>query len=183
MNEEHGIIIREAYKDYEPPFDVVRIVNRLLAGVPNTRLAGLKTVVLSSSANLSKPVRKAKAHARGKSYELGKCRGRYHQKWKNESAWIELWVDNMLMSCPKPLLWVNILRDFAIADTLFHELGHHIHYSQAPEHKEKEDVADKWDKRLSRQYFRRRYWYWMPLFLLLWLILKPFGLFKKRRKN
>jgi len=29
MNDNHGIIIREAYKDYEPPFDVVTIVVRI----------------------------------------------------------------------------------------------------------------------------------------------------------
>ena len=90
MNEDHGIIIREAYKDYEPPFDVVATANRLLSGVPRKRLTGLKTVVITSSQNLSKPVRKAKAHARGKAYELGTCHGRYHQKWKSEQAWIEL---------------------------------------------------------------------------------------------
>jgi hypothetical protein len=42
MNEEHGIIIREAYKDYQPPFDVTATVHRLLNGLPQKRLAALK---------------------------------------------------------------------------------------------------------------------------------------------
>lgn len=183
MNEKHSIIIREAYKDYEPPFDVVATVNRLLNGVAQKRLAGLKTVVVASSQNLSKPVRKSKAHARGKSYELGTCRGQYHQKWKSEPAWIELWVDNILRHWPRAMLRLSFFRDLAVSDTLFHEIGHHVHYTLAPEHKEKEDVAEKWERRLNRYYYRRRYWYLFPLFLLLWLIVKPFKLLKKRKEN
>ncbi len=183
MNKKHGITIRKAYKDYEPPFDVVATVNRLLNGVPPKRLAGLKTVVVSSSLNLSKKVRKAKAKARGRSYELGKRRGSYHQKWRNEPAWIELLVDNILRHWQRSLFHFTLFRDLAVAETLFHEIGHHIHDTQAPEYKEKEDVADKWERRLTRHYCRRRYWYLIPFFLLLRFILKPLEVLRKRRKN
>ena len=183
MNEKHSIIIREAYQDYQPPFDVAATVNRLLNGVPQKRLAGLKTVVVASSQNLSKPVRKSKAHARGISYELGTCRGRYHQEWKSEPAWIELWADNILRHWPRAILCFSLLRDLAVSDVLFHEIGHHIHFTQVPEHKEREDVAEKWERRLNRHYYRRQYWHLFPLFLLLWLIMKPLKLLKKRKKD
>jgi hypothetical protein len=42
MNEKYNIMIREAYKDYQPPFDVITTVNRLLNGLPQKRLAALK---------------------------------------------------------------------------------------------------------------------------------------------
>ncbi len=183
MNKKHCITIREAYKDYKPPFDVVATVNRLLNGIPPKYLAGLKTVVVSSSQNLSKKVRKAKAKARGKSYELGKRRGSYHQKWKNEPAWITLLVDNMLRHWQQSLFHFTFFRDIAVSETLFHEIGHHIHDTRAPEYREKEDVADKWGRRLSRHYFRRRYWYLLPLFLLLRFTLKPLEVLRNRKKS
>lgn len=183
MNEKHDIIIREAYKNYEPPFDVVSTVNRLLNGVPRNRLTGLKTVVVSSSQNLGKKVRHAKAKARGKSYELGKCRGAYNQKQQNKPALIEIWVDNTLQHWPRGCFHFSIFRDFALSEVLFHEIGHHIHYTQAPEYKEKEDVADKWESRLNRHYYRRQYWFLVPFFSILWLIVKPIKLLIKRRKT
>jgi len=64
--------------------------------------------------------------------------------------------------------------DNALGEVLFHEIGHHIHTTQAPEFKECEDVAEKWRKRLTRIYFRKRYWYLLPiaymLYPLSWLI-------------
>jgi hypothetical protein len=48
-----------------------------------------------------------------------------------------------------------------LGEVLFHEIGHHIHYTQAPEFREREDVAEDWKKRLSKIYFRKRYWYFV----------------------
>jgi len=56
----------------------------------------------------------------------------------------------------------------AFGEVLFHEIGHHMHRTRAPEFKEREDVADSWEKRLSRVFFRKRYWYLMPVVYLLW---------------
>ena len=59
------------------------------------------------------------------------------------------------------------------SEVLFHEIGHHIHKTQAPEFKEREDVAESWEKRLCKIYFRKRYWYLTPiayvLYPLFWL--------------
>jgi hypothetical protein len=63
-----------------------------------------------------------------------------------------------------------------LGEVLFHEIGHHIHYTQAPEFREREDVAEDWKKRLSKIYFRKRYWYFLPIAYMLypfsWLIKK-----------
>jgi len=183
MNIDHGVIVREAYKDYTAPIEVADVVNRLLSAVPKERLVGLKTVVLTSSQNLSKPVRKSKAHARGKSYELGKCRGQYHQEWKNQPAWIELFVDNTLAGWPLTMLRVPLFRDWALADVLFHELGHHIHKTQAPEFKEQEDVAEQWQRKLSRPFFRRHHWYLWIVVLPLWPFVRIHRYIKKRKEK
>ena len=42
------------------------------------------------------------------------------------------------------------------------------------EHREPEDVADRWADRLLRAYIRRRYWYLHPLLVAVGLVLKLF---------
>ena len=39
-------------------------------------------------------------------------------------------------------LRIPLIREGKIADVLFHEIGHHIHFTCRPEYREKEDVAD-----------------------------------------
>jgi len=168
------IIVREIYKEYKPPFNVTKTVDHLLCGIPQNYLAGLKTVVVTNSGNLSKPVQFSKVRTKGRSYKLGSCRGLYHQKEKGQPAWIELFVDNIFFSWPKGLLGLSPFRDFAISKILFHEIGHHLHYVRRPEYKEREDVATKWEKKLNRYYFRHQYWYLIPFAFLLWITLKPF---------
>jgi len=54
-----------------------------------------------------------------------------------------------------------------VGDTLYHEIGHHIHYTVRPEHREREDIADEWANKLNKKFVRRRYWYIYPLLFLL----------------
>lgn len=105
------------------------------------------------------------------------CRGLYHPAWRGEPAWIELFVDTVVESTPRPLLRLPPWRDLEVASVLFHELGHHIHDTHDPEHREPEVVAEAWCVRLSRAYFRRRYWYLVPLVVAL----RPFGAMAVRR--
>ena len=181
MTKSHGVVIREVYKDYSPPARASRAVDRLLNGIPKKRLAGLKTVVITNSAGLSHDQRKGKTKARGRKVPVARCGGFYHEKWRGEPAWIQLLLDNILEGVPKRMLRIPLLRDVPLTEALFHELGHHIHKTQAPQHKEPEDVADDWKKRLSRQYLRRRYWYLMPLFFVLRFVLKPVGRMMTKR--
>jgi hypothetical protein len=53
----------------------------------------------------------------------------------------------------------QFLRDHRFGDVLFHEIGHHIHATIKPEHREKEDVADVWGKKLRTNFAREKYWY------------------------
>jgi hypothetical protein len=86
-------------------------------------------------------------------------------------------VDTVVESVPRPLLRLPPWRDLEISSVLFHELGHHIHDTHDPEHREPEVVAEAWCVRLSRAYFRRRYWYLVPLIVAL----RPFGAMIVRR--
>lgn len=47
------------------------------------------------------------------------------------------------------LVWIPLLREISIGEVLYHELGHHIHACARPEHREKEDVADDWGRKME----------------------------------
>ena len=58
-----------------------------------------------------------------------------------------------------------------MSETLFHELGHHIHRTQRPEYEGRENIAEKWSKKLSGKFIRERYWYLLPLAVPISLII------------
>ena len=74
-------------------------------------------------------------------------------------AGTEIFVDNII----KPNKYLHFSRRewyrLEIAKVLFHEIGHHIHRTKVPEHREPENVADKymmkyWLKFIRRNWFR-----------------------------
>lgn len=46
---------------------------------------------------------------------------------------------------------------------LFHELGHHLDRTIGAPVRSGEAAADAWRTRLSREYFRARYWWFRPI--------------------
>ena len=112
---------------------------------------------------------------------MNRCEGWYVGKWNNQPARIELVIDNILYDFPGLLLKFGFFLDMVISSTLFHEIGHHIHETQAPEHSEREDVADKWKYRLTKKYFWKKYWYMMLLIFPFKDIIK--WMIKKTSKN
>ncbi|MGB6995498.1 MAG: hypothetical protein WBG00_19915 [Thermoanaerobaculia bacterium] len=161
-----GIVVDivESYRDWAPPIDVNRVVSRLLSDTASRYQIGLASVVLTNASGLSHDRRREKTRHRGRKVGIAEIRGAYHQKWQGDPAWVEVFVDNTLNGIPLWLLRLPILQDAIVADVLFHEIGHHLHATQAPEHREPEDVAERWERRLWRQYARRHYWYLLPWF-------------------
>ncbi len=166
------IEIKSAYHDYEPPFDVERAVRRMIDLTPPEYLAGLRTIVLRNSASLNRERRRSKTLSRKRRVAVAKSTGLYHARWHGEPAWIEIFVDNVFEGCPRLFLWLSFLRESLLGDTVFHEIGHHVHFTKVPEYKEREDVAEKWRKRLCRDYLRTRFWYLLPLVIPLAKLLK-----------
>jgi hypothetical protein len=146
----------ERYTGYTPSFDVKAAVEKMVATVPSKFLVGLEEVVLTNTADLPRRVRRAVTKSRRKKVRMIEARGLYHPAWKNRPAWIEIFVDNTLRAWERGW-WLKFpwYREILIGDVLFHEMGHHIHFSVRPEHREKEDVADAWKVRLSRNYSRK----------------------------
>ena len=179
MVKNHGVTIEEAYKNFVSPVNARKAVDRLLSGVPKKYLSGLKTVVLTNAGGLSHGRRRRKTRSRKRKVAIRDCGGLYHRKCKGAPAWIEIFVDNLCAEWPTWVLRIPLCRDVAFAEVLFHELGHHIHKTQAPEYKEREDVAEKWERQLTHIFLWPRYWYIMLPARLVALALKPF----KRLRN
>jgi len=85
--------------------------------------------------------------------------GYYNPAWLGEAAYIELYVDKICRPLPRPLNWIPLVRDLVVGRVLFHEIGHHIHSTTRPEHREREDVADEWGERLLRTAILKRHRY------------------------
>lgn len=175
-------LVKENYGSYEPPFDVRKTVERLLSGVDPRYLTGLSSVVLSSHQGFNRERRRAKTKSRGRKVAFNRCNGLYWQAWQGKPAWIELFVDGILGSTPKVVHRWQFLRDVELAETLFHELGHHVHATQTREFSEKETVADKWGLRLTVQSLRSLHPRLMRLVLLLLFIPRPVVRWLKSRR-
>lgn len=171
--------VQESFKQYNPPISSMPVVMRLLTGIPEIYLSGLDLVLLTNQEGVNRKKRRQKTIARKRKVAVNKCRGLYHKQWQGKPAKIELFVDNIIMGVPEWALRVPFISDIIFADVLYHELGHHVHYTKSPEYREREDVADDWQKKLGRLYFRRKYWYLSPVVSVILLVTKPFR--KKRR--
>ena len=163
------IEICESYKDFSPPSWVHKSVTRLIEGVPDNYLAGLHSVTLTNVDGLNHSRRRQKTISRKRKVAVRECRGLYHYKWQGKPAHIELFVDQIIHRWPLIVLKVPLFQDLLLADVLYHEVGHHIHKTTAPEHREREDVAENRQKKLGRDYFRQKY-KWLKPFRM---ILKP----------
>ena len=170
----HNVQIIESYKDYRPPINVVKTVDRLLKGIPNRYLGNLHKVIIIDSNNLSNKYRKKKVRSSGKTLNYKDCYGFYYEAWRGRPAYIELIIDNIFKFCPKVLAKIPILYNYLISETLYHELGHHIQRYHKPIFKEKENVADSWSSWLLKYFFIRRYWY---LAIILYIPIKLIKLF------
>jgi hypothetical protein len=165
-----GPRIVEAFQNYNPPFNAEKAVRRMLHAIPPKFLLGLHAIVLTNVSALSRKDRDRKTWGHRR-VSLGEALGYYSEAWKGEPARITLLVDNIEKSWGRSWLRIGIVRDAVLSDTLFHELGHHIHRVLKPEYEGKENVADKWSAKLSGKFMRDRYWYLFPIAAPIFLVI------------
>jgi hypothetical protein len=104
--------------------------------------------------------RLGKVTSRKKRFPQAGVLGRYHHRHAGTRPWVELYVDNLLQNMDQlPFKWTPFIRYTTFGLTLFHEIGHHVHFTLKPEFREQEDVADDWGKRLLREFVMKHYWY------------------------
>lgn len=151
-----------AFQNYSPPFNAEKAIRRMLRIVPPKYLWGLHAFVLTNVGALSHKEREQRGLGRGRSPQRESL-GYYSQAWKGQPARVTLLIDNLEKQWGRTWLRVGIVRDLALSELLYHELGHHIRRLHVPEYEEKENVAEKWSDRLSRKFARERFWYLLPL--------------------
>jgi hypothetical protein len=179
--------IFENYVSYKPRVNATKIVKQLLDTAPSEYLRGLGSIVLSSQTALSHDERRKKTWSRGKKVATRQVLGYYQRAWRGQPAYIVLYVDKICLHLPGPLAWSGLARDVTFGKVLFHEVGHHIHTTVRPEFKEREDVADRWGRKLLRIGIRQRHWYLVPLYPLvkpiLFLLRKPARLLSQKAQR
>ena len=147
-----------AFSGYEPSFNMVKMSQRIVDSVPEEYLQGLTEIVLTNTGALSRERRRSVTKARGRKVRIKEARGLYHPASQQRGAWIEIFVDKTLTGWGNS--WLGRTRwvcEAELSDLLFHEIGHHIHFTVRPEYREKEDVADAWKVRLQRNYIQQHY--------------------------
>jgi len=163
-------IVISHYSDYTPPFDPVPVIQRMLASVPPKYLVGLSEIVLTNSTGLSRKLRRSVTKSRKRKVKIVEARGLYRQAWHGKPAWIQIFVNNTLKNWGKGWwLRFTFFAEILLGDVLFHEIGHHIHFTARPEHREKEEVADDWMRRLKKNYFRTQ----RPMLRFVLITLRP----------
>jgi len=153
----NAVGVHEAYRDWVPPVWVLPTLHHVLECVDRSYLAGLDTVVLTNTGALNSQRKRGKTWSRRHKVYFVDCRGLYHARHQGQGAWIEIFVDKVIEGAQAWVFGIPPIRDLYIGDTLFHELGHHIHSTQAPEFRNREDVADTWRRRLIQEMFRTRH--------------------------
>jgi hypothetical protein len=166
-SENPGPNIVESYRDFEPPVSFRQNVETLLRYVPAKYLVGLKTIVLTNRAALSRDKRRQKTWSRNRKVHLAESLGSYTRAWKSSPATVWLYVDNISSGWGKGWKWLPLLRYLATADVLYHEIGHHIHAEHRPIHEGRENIAELWSKKLTGKFLREYYWYLFPLLYVL----------------
>lgn len=151
----------ESYINYEPPFPVAPIIHDLLKCVPEKYLTGLDCIVLTNASGQPRHERRKKVPSRNHKTTLIDALGFYQPAPHGQKPYIELYVDNILANWrpPKGILERAARCYFShsrFAKVLYHELGHHIHETKRPEHREPENVAETYTRQLMRRFRVRR---------------------------
>jgi hypothetical protein len=175
-----GVAVNEAYRDYSGPTWVRPATIELLDAVDPRYLARLGAVVLTDVGALTGTRKRGKTWSRARKVPLNRCLGLYHAATRTEEAWVEVFVDQVMTLAPSWVWHIPFLREAMLSKTLYHELGHHIHKTQAPEYREREDVADDRAERLAWAMGRRRYPVLMFVLRVLWW---PWLMLKRIRKR
>ena len=174
-------MIVESYRDFEPPPDFRHSVETLLRYVPRKYLAGLRTVVLTNRAGLTRNRRRQKAWSRNRKVRLADSLGSYSRERQSSPAAVWLYVDNIVQSDPTWWRRTPVLRYLSAGEVLYHEIGHHIHLVHRPVHEGRENVAEDWSRKLWSHFLHKHYWYLWPLLFVLALIASPVAKHLKRR--
>jgi hypothetical protein len=172
-----NVKVVEQYLNYAPPVNVYRSVRLLLRYVPEQHLIGLHKVVLTNSETVRQQIR-GKISSEKRRFRPADCTGLYSE------GRILLLIDQIFLNYPEVLLLLPQFKTFVIGETLYHEIGHHIHRLEEPGYRsDKEVVADQWKEKLLQVFLVRRYWYLAKVVKVCAALLHPIALRLKRSRG
>lgn len=155
-----SVDVAEMLEGFEAPFDLKGTVEGLLASVPDRYLASLKRVVITTSQGLSgKMKRKVHRYRSGERGRYANAAGFYQPRGGTQEAVIVLLADNLVKGWPRWTFRFRLCCETVLAQTLYHELGHHVHRTQRPSRKDPEILANDWARRFRKNHFRTRHRY------------------------
>jgi hypothetical protein len=178
-----GPTLVESYRDFTPPSNFRGDVETLLRYVPPKYLVGLKTIVLTNRAGLTRSKRKQRVWSRNRMVRLADSLGSYSRASRSSPATVWLYVDNICRQQAEWFRWIPLLRYAVSADVLYHEIGHHIHTVHRRVHDGRENVAEDWSRKLSGHFWRKHYWYLLPLLYPLARVASPVSKWLRRAKK
>ena len=128
------------------PRNIEKMIKKLLRDVPEENMVGLYSIVI-----VNKSAQKKSTDARGL----------YIPQYKNELPRIELAVDNIFFKMKRIFFFFPFIPKYALANVLYHEIGHHYQSKHVRMKKEyQEDYAKKFCKKMLKKEF-----FWWIFFL------------------
>jgi hypothetical protein len=120
-------------------FDYPRMIRDLLVHVPPEHLGGISGITVSGDRPLD---------------DGDDVLGQYYEKYESDPAVIVLYLETMRREVPRPLLPFPITWRILLAQTLFHEIGHHYQrFSHGIAKQRQEEHAEAYGMRLTRKAF------------------------------
>lgn len=130
------------------PFNIEKLIKRLLGYIPPEHLIGLNKIVILDDVTHG-PLNKKGAM------------GIYRHKEVQQPATIEIAVSVIYRGMPRVLFYMPFVAKFMLANTLYHEIGHHYQqFTHGVKKQAWEDFADNYRKEMIRKAFKG----WLFLF-------------------
>jgi hypothetical protein len=129
--------IVEVYRNFAPPSDLKSDVEMLLSYVPQKYFVGLKTIILTNKAGMTRDKRRQKVWSRNRKIILADALGSYSAATRSSPASVSLHVDNIVDSDPDWFRRLPVFGHGTLAHVLYHEIGHYIHRTTRPVLREK----------------------------------------------
>ena len=155
----NAIEIDDSLDGYIPLTNYRSLLPKMMNVIPAVYLDGLVTIYLRKGSTGNRAHRRERSRRRGRTITQSDVAGYYQMRGNGKQSTITLYVDR-LDEGYRSVRWYPVIgsvaRDITIGQTLFHEIGHHIHLTKHPHHAEKENVADDYAAFYLRRYFIRK---------------------------
>lgn len=145
-------------------------LTQTLKSVPLDYLRGLDSVVLRDTKALTTKERRSRVGR--ESTPLDHAKGTYCHSHGGRKAYIELFIDNIMIGWPPWAERLPILRNEIVNEIFFHELAHHLQAIYEPLRPQSERRAREVGRRLFQGSFRQRHPMLVPVVFLLRLIVR-----------